>query len=89
MSYCEPEWIGYYSFNKALRWRQSKDVRLVVAPTTSLGLMLWGHVTASGDLVLEPAFAVEAPPNVPQSSGPYQLTGQSVNGSVLFMYPST
>ena len=84
MSYCEPEWIGYYSFNKALRWRQSKDVRLAAAPTTTLGLMLWGHVTASGDLVLEPAFAVEAPPDVPQSSGPYLLTGQSVNGSVLF-----
>ncbi|MYG85985.1 MAG: hypothetical protein F4192_11965, partial [Gemmatimonadetes bacterium] len=84
MSYCEPEWIGYYSFNKALRWRQSKDVRLAVTPSTTLGLMLWGHVDASGDLVLEPAFAVEAPPNVPQGSGPYRLTGQSTNGSVLF-----
>ena len=84
MSYCEPEWIGYYSFNKALSWRQSKDVRVAVTPTTTLGLMLWGHVDASGDLVLEPAFAVDAPPDVPQSGGPYRLTGQSTNGSVLF-----
>ena len=84
MSYCEPEWIGYYSFSKALRWRQAKDVRLAVTPSTTLGLMIWGHVDASGDLVLEPAFAVEAPPNVPQSGGPYQLTGQSEDGNVLF-----
>ena len=84
MSYCEPEWIGYYSFSKALRWRQSKDVRLAVTPSTTLGLMVWGHVNASGDLVLEPAFAVEAPPDVPQGSGPYRLTGQSMEGGILF-----
>ncbi|MCY3712747.1 MAG: M66 family metalloprotease [Gemmatimonadetes bacterium] len=84
MSYCEPEWIGYYSFSKALQWRQAKDVRLAASPSTTLGLMLWGHVDASGDLVLEPAFAVEAPPDVPQGGGPYRLTGQSADGNVLF-----
>ena len=84
MSYCEPEWIGYYNFNKALRWRQSSDARLATAPSTAMGLLLWGHVNGDGDLVLEPAFAVDAPPHVPQAGGPYQLTGQSVDGGVLF-----
>ena len=84
MSYCEPEWIGYYSFSKALRWRQAKDVRLAVTPSTTLGLMLWGHVNAFGDLVLQPAFAVDAPPDVPRTGGPYQLTGEDAAGSVLF-----
>ena len=83
MSYCEPEWIGYYSFSKALRWRQAKDVRLVAEFDTN-SLLLWGHVGGDGDLVLQPAFAVDAPPDVPQAGGPYRLTGQSVHGSDLF-----
>ena len=84
MSYCEPEWIGYYSFSKALRWRQAKDVRLASAAPATRSLLLWGHVNGAGDLVLEPAFVVDAPPVVPQAAGPYQLTGENVNGGVLF-----
>ncbi len=84
MSYCEPEWIGYYSFSKALGWRQAKDVRLASAALTTRGLLLWGHVNEAGDLVLEPAFPVEAQSVLPETSGPYQLMGESVNGDVLF-----
>ena len=84
MSYCEPAWIGYYSFSKALNWRQAKDVRLAAANTATRGLLLWGRVSEAGDLVLEPAFVVDAPPVVPQTGGPYQLTGESANGGVLF-----
>ena len=84
MSYCEPEWIGYYSFSKALNWRQAKDVRLASAASATRSLLLWGHVSGAGDLVLEPAFVVDAPPVVPQTGGPYQLTGENANGGVLF-----
>ncbi len=83
MSYCDPEWIGYFNFNKSLRWRQSKDVRLA-AEVSTRGLLLWGRVSSDGDLVLEPAFAVDAPSVLPESSGPYSITGESRNGSVLF-----
>ena len=84
MSYCEPEWIGYFNFNKSLRWRQSKDVRLASVASASRGLLLWGRVSSDGDLVLEPAFVVDAPPVLPQSSGPYRLSGQSLDGAELF-----
>ena len=83
MSYCDPEWIGYFNFNKSLRWRQSKDVRLA-AEVSTRGLLLWGRVTEESDLVLEPAFVVNAPPVLPHSSGPYRLSGQSVEGAELF-----
>ncbi len=83
MSYCEPEWIGYYNFYKSLRWRQSKDVRLA-AEVSTRGLLLWGRVSSDGDLVLEPAFVVDAPAVLPHSSGPYRLSGQSVEGAELF-----
>ena len=84
MSYCNLSWIGYYSFNKALSWRQSRGASVVVVPSATRGLLLWGHVNEAGDLVLEPAFAVEAPPVLPETNGPYQLTGESVNGDALF-----
>ena len=84
MSYCDPEWVSYFSFNKSLNWRLSKGASVAVVPSTTRGLLLWGHVNGAGDLVLEPAFAVEAPSVLPQTSGPYQLTGESVNGDVLF-----
>ena len=84
MSYCEPEWIGYYSFNKALNWRQAKDVRLASAASAVKSLLLWGHVSRARGLVLEPAFVVDAPPVVPQTGGPYRLTGENLTGGVLF-----
>ena len=84
MSYCDPEWISYHSFNKSLNWRQSKDVRLAAVASTTRGLLLWGHATDAGDLVLEPAFVVDAPPVLPQSNGPYRLSGQNQDGAELF-----
>ena len=84
MGYCDPAWVSYYNFNKALNWRRSRGARVAVVPSATRGLLLWGHVNEAGDLVLEPAFAVEAPPVLPETSGPYQLTGESVNGDVLF-----
>ncbi len=87
MSYCGPRWISDYNFSKALEYRRRREHSAAAkppAPTTTM--LLWGRVEASGELVLEPAFVVNAPPVLPQTSGPYRLTGEGSDGSELFTF---
>ena len=86
MSYCDPEWVSDYNFDKALRFRLADEggsaVAAVAAPAASL--LLWGGVDADGDPFLEPAFVVDAPPALPQSGGEYRVTGRTASGGELF-----
>ena len=87
MSYCGPRWISDYNFSKALEYRRSREHSAAAkppAPTTTM--LLWGRVKASGEPVLEPAFVVNAPPALPQTGGPYRLTGEDADGSELFAF---
>ena len=85
MSYCGSEWIGEYSFSKALSYRLSEDTRLAAGTGAAApGLLVWGGVSAEGEMMLEPAFPVTAPPSLPASSGPYSLYGADDNSRVLF-----
>ena len=87
MSYCGPRWISDYNFSKALEYRRSREHSAAAkppAPTTTM--LLWGRVKASGEPVLEPAFVVNTPPVLPQTSGPYRLTGENADGSELFAF---
>jgi hypothetical protein len=88
MSYCSPEWISDYHFEKSLafrldplrgpssrqsdRSRQSEDV-----------LILWGG-SDDGVLTLEPAIHMTAPPVLPVENGPYQIEGFNASGGSLF-----
>ena len=47
-------------------------------------LLLWGGVDGEGAPFLEPSFVVDAPPVLPDSAGPYRLTGRSATGGTLF-----
>ena len=100
MSYCNPHWISDYGFAKALRFRLEDEAAAVAAgravpaagraavaagraaPTPSL--VLWGGVDDQGALFLEPAFAVEAPPSLPEPRGPYRIRGTTSRGEELF-----
>ena len=87
MSYCGPRWISDYNFSKALEYRRSREHSAAAKPPAPTPTMLlWGRVRASGELVLEPAFVVNAPPVLPQTSGPYRLTGEDADGSELFAF---
>ena len=87
MSYCGPRWISDYNFSKALKYRRRREHSAAAKPPASTTTMLlWGRVEASGELVLEPAFVVNAPPVLPQTSGPYRLTGEDADGSELFAF---
>lgn len=81
MSYCGG-WISDYHYAKALRHRLEKEGAGTAAPPTT-ALLLWGGSDADGVPFLEPAFAVDAPPLIPDSAGEYRLTGRSA-GRDLF-----
>ena len=88
MSYCgPPEWISDYHFKKALRFRVSQEQQagLTAANASSArNLLIWGGVGEDGELILEPAFAVDAPASPPSLDGPYRLIGEDRAGSRLF-----
>ncbi|MCE2455877.1 MAG: Ig-like domain-containing protein [Gemmatimonadetes bacterium] len=79
MSYCGPHWVSDYHFTKALRFRLADEGSggdaIVAEPAASL--MLWGGV-------LEPAFAVDAPPLLPDSAGDHRIVGTATDGETLF-----
>ena len=90
MSYCGPEWISDYSFNKALGYYQSKSSTAKEPPLVSasipseISLLLWGGMDAVARPFLEPVFEVDAAPVLPREPGPWQLAGHSASGEALF-----
>ena len=92
MSYCDPAWISDYHFTKALRYRvsqvqaQGMPMAAAYAPSAR-SLLLWGGVDDEGEIVLEPAFAVDAQPSLPRLDGPYRLIGEDADGNTLFRLP--
>ncbi|WP_419858594.1 Ig-like domain-containing protein [Candidatus Palauibacter irciniicola] len=89
MTYCGPQWISDYHFDKALEHRFENDAAagLAAAGTgdaRAAQLLLWGRVSPGGDLKLDPAFVLDASPRPPSSRGPYRLEGFGSNGGSLF-----
>lgn len=82
MSYCRPRWIGDFSFSKAFDHRLLEEGE--AAANVARTLLLWGGADADGVPFLEPAFVVDAPPELPRSGGPYTLTGTASDGETLF-----
>ena len=85
MSYCPPEWISDYYFTNSLRYRLADEgaaSRVPAAATRSL--LVSGRVSADGTPSLDPVFVIDAPPVLPRSGGPYELTGRRLDGSELF-----
>ena len=73
-------WIGDYHFTKMVRHRLRNEMP---APA-SQALLLWGGVDEAGVPFLEPAFVVDAPAVLPDSTGAYTLSGADRDGRELF-----
>ncbi len=88
MSYCEPEWVSDYHFTKALLYRVYEEAAggsAAVAAGPERALLLWGGVGEGGEPFLEPAFIVDAPPNLPLSpGGEHTVAGHDAGGRELF-----
>ena len=86
MSYCGPEWVSDYSFEKALDYRMEiapSAMALRTTPVVQRTLLLWGRIDGQG-MRIEPPFVQDAPVKVPPKPGPYRLEGFDASGSRLF-----
>ena len=83
MGYCSPRWISDYHFKKAMDFRLGLDGSAAAEPERVL--LLWGSA-GEGEVLLEPAFVMDAPPKLPDEDGPYRLEGLDRDGSVLFSF---
>lgn len=73
-------WISAYNFTRMIRHRLRYDM----PPPASQALLLWGGVDEAGVPFLEPAFVVDVPAALPDSTGPYTLAGADRHGRELF-----
>ena len=86
MGYCQfdPEWISDYHFSKALHFRLFDDHRASMTAQEAESLLLWGGADADGELYLNPAFVVDAPPVLPGAAGEHRIAGRTASGDELF-----
>ncbi len=82
MSYCRPQWVSDYNFNKLIRYRRARSYGERRSPeAVAQTLLLWGGLDESGKPYLRPAFVMEAWPGLPAASGAYSLTATDPNGA--------
>ena len=88
MTYCDPSWISDYHFVKAMEFRREHESLILRNVDPEPTLLLWGNAGA-GDLLLEPAFVIDAPATTPTGEGPYRLEGLDAAGRSLFSFAFT
>ena len=89
MSYCHPQWISDYNFNKALEYRITAEAAPAFASrgeSRGRRLLLWGGVSTEGQLRLDPAFTLDAPAKLPSGTGPYRVEAFAKDGSRAFAW---
>jgi hypothetical protein len=88
MGYCDPKWIGDYTYKGVMNYLISPPT---AAPVAMSGmsqavqpcLLVWGHIR-NGEMMLEPSFQVTTRPTLPTRPGPYTLEARAEDGSNLF-----
>ncbi len=88
MSYCgeREKWISGFYHQQALGWRLSSGTSESQPGRPVRSLMLWGGLRPDGELVLEPAFVLDAPPTMDIRSGAYRITGLDRQSREVFSY---
>ncbi len=98
MGYCSPQWISDYTYNGIMAYRGTSASMVAAASAQSVNatrstfataqagttMLVWGRITASGSLVIEPAVAVDAAPLLPARAGRYTVEGTDAQGATLF-----
>jgi reprolysin-like metallo-peptidase family M12B len=85
MAYCPNKWISDYTYRGVLNYllNPSPPFTGIASQAVQPSLLVWGHIR-NGEVVLEPAFQVNARPSLPGRAGPYTLQGRADDGSTLF-----
>ena len=74
-------------FTEALHFRLFDERPPLVASLAAQqaeSLLLWGGADADGELYLNPAFVVDAPPVLPDAAGEHRIAGRTADGDELF-----
>jgi hypothetical protein len=91
MGYCDPKWIGDYTYRGVLNYLLAPSQPIVgggAGKVVQPCLLVWGHIR-NGEMVLEPAFQVNTRPSLPARPGLYTMSGLGPDGSTLFALPFT
>lgn len=85
MGYCDPKWIGDYSYKAILNYLSPASPLIASAASAAVQpcLLVWGHIR-QGEMVLEPAFQVNTRPSLPRRAGPYSVSAAAEDGTRLF-----
>ena len=70
--------------NVRLRLNDAGNAQAPLDTVWAQALLLWGGMDAEGEPFLNPAFVVDAPPSLPESDGPYRVTGRTATGDEIF-----
>jgi len=62
-------------------------VHLAASSRPVQSLLLWGGADSETGAYLEPVFVVDAPPSLPEQSGPWTIKGRDASGRTLFSLP--
>lgn len=84
MSYCVPAWISEYNYDVAMNHRLDREAPGKQVAASTPALLVWGGADEEGTPYLNPVFAVDAPPSLPDGGGDHQITGRTADGDVLF-----
>lgn len=84
MSYCVPAWVSEYNFYIALKHRLNREASAKRVAASVPTLLVWGGIDEAGALYLNPIFAVDAPPSIPDGDGEYRLVGRTTDGDPVF-----
>ncbi|MCY3942602.1 MAG: M66 family metalloprotease, partial [Gemmatimonadetes bacterium] len=83
MGYCLPDWVSDYHFVRSMEHRLEEESAPPPPAAREPTLMLWGSAS-SEEVLLEPAFLVDAVPSLPERPGRYRLQGLGPGGEVRF-----
>ena len=90
MGYCEPKWIGDYTYTAVMNHLISPPPSASPIAAGATGavqpcLLVWGHVR-DGELVLKPSFLVNTRPSLPRRPGPFTVEARAEDGANLFSF---
>jgi hypothetical protein len=85
MGYCNPVWVSDYNYMAVMNYRLASALGAPPPGPAVDGVLVWGRMV-DDSLVLEPAFRVRAPLQLPEGGGPYRLEGIGAGGGMAFSY---